>query len=235
MSSAPPPLPSPPPPPDGAASRSLPWRPPSPSRPRLRPPPARRRIRRENAGRLRTRQQPRSNSLPAPISTGPWSWSLPPAPKSFTKPPAVKPPISRCFRNYSTPARLLSRAPRPRGRHRRRQPGRVPRGRPDLLRLDRRRTDRPTAISPKPRRPPPWSARWRDAPPEACLGSRSVEFLKRTGRTTDLDFILSHIDDLPRRLRRSPRRGAQDSAKGIPRPSASRAVECERVAREEPP
>jgi len=39
-------------------------------------------------------------------------------------------------------------------------------------------------------------SRWRDAPPEACLGSRSVEFLMRTGRTKDLDFILAHIDDL---------------------------------------
>jgi 2-phosphosulfolactate phosphatase len=38
--------------------------------------------------------------------------------------------------------------------------------------------------------------RWRDAPPEACLGSRSVDFLKRTGRMRDLDFILAHIDDL---------------------------------------
>jgi 2-phosphosulfolactate phosphatase len=39
--------------------------------------------------------------------------------------------------------------------------------------------------------------RWRDAPPEACLGSRSVDFLKRTGRTSDLAYILGHIDDLP--------------------------------------
>jgi 2-phosphosulfolactate phosphatase len=39
-------------------------------------------------------------------------------------------------------------------------------------------------------------SRWRDAPPEACLSSRSVDFLKRTGRTRDLDFILAHIDDL---------------------------------------
>jgi 2-phosphosulfolactate phosphatase len=39
-------------------------------------------------------------------------------------------------------------------------------------------------------------SRWRDAPPEACLGSRSVDFLRRTGRTKDLDFILAHIDDL---------------------------------------
>jgi 2-phosphosulfolactate phosphatase len=38
---------------------------------------------------------------------------------------------------------------------------------------------------------------WRYAPPEACLGSRSVDFLKRTGRDHDLDFILSHVDDLP--------------------------------------
>jgi len=39
--------------------------------------------------------------------------------------------------------------------------------------------------------------RWQDAPPAACLGSRSVDFLKRTGRHGDLDFILGHIDDLP--------------------------------------
>ncbi len=38
--------------------------------------------------------------------------------------------------------------------------------------------------------------RWRDAPPSACLCSRSVDFLKRTGRFEDLDFILGHIDDL---------------------------------------
>jgi 2-phosphosulfolactate phosphatase len=39
-------------------------------------------------------------------------------------------------------------------------------------------------------------SRWRDAPSTACLGSRSVEFLKRTNQVRDLDFILSHIDDL---------------------------------------
>ena len=38
--------------------------------------------------------------------------------------------------------------------------------------------------------------RWRNAPPSACLCSRSVAFLKRTGRLSDLDFILGHIDDL---------------------------------------
>jgi 2-phosphosulfolactate phosphatase len=38
--------------------------------------------------------------------------------------------------------------------------------------------------------------RWRDAPPQACLCSRSVDFLKRTGRLSDLDFVLGHIDDL---------------------------------------
>ena len=40
------------------------------------------------------------------------------------------------------------------------------------------------------------AARWCDAPALACLPSRSVDFLKRTGRTADLDFILNHIDDL---------------------------------------
>ena len=38
--------------------------------------------------------------------------------------------------------------------------------------------------------------RWQDAPPSACLGSDSVDFLKRTGRLNDLNFILTHIDDL---------------------------------------
>jgi 2-phosphosulfolactate phosphatase len=39
-------------------------------------------------------------------------------------------------------------------------------------------------------------SRWRDAPPRACLCSRSVDFLRRTGQLGDLDFILAHIDDL---------------------------------------
>jgi len=39
--------------------------------------------------------------------------------------------------------------------------------------------------------------RWRDAAPTACLCSRSVDFLRRTGQLRDLDFILGHIDDLP--------------------------------------
>lgn len=38
---------------------------------------------------------------------------------------------------------------------------------------------------------------WRGKPPEACLGSRSVAFLRRTRRLADLDFIFGHIDDLP--------------------------------------
>ena len=39
-------------------------------------------------------------------------------------------------------------------------------------------------------------SRWQDAPPKACLCSRSVDFLMRTGRLRDLDFVLTHIDDL---------------------------------------
>jgi 2-phosphosulfolactate phosphatase len=39
-------------------------------------------------------------------------------------------------------------------------------------------------------------SRWRDAPPKACLCSRSVDYLRRTGNLSDLDFILTHIDDL---------------------------------------
>ena len=42
-----------------------------------------------------------------------------------------------------------------------------------------------------------FAERWRDAAPNACLCSRSVDFLKRTGRLKDLNFILEHIDDLP--------------------------------------
>jgi len=38
--------------------------------------------------------------------------------------------------------------------------------------------------------------RWQDAPPSACLVSRSVDFLRRTDRLNDLNFILTHIDDL---------------------------------------
>jgi 2-phosphosulfolactate phosphatase len=40
------------------------------------------------------------------------------------------------------------------------------------------------------------ASRWRASSPEACLSSRSVSFLKRTGRFRDLDFIFSHINDL---------------------------------------
>lgn len=39
-------------------------------------------------------------------------------------------------------------------------------------------------------------SRWGGAPPKACLCSHSVDFLKRTGKLNDLDFILGHIDDL---------------------------------------
>jgi len=39
-------------------------------------------------------------------------------------------------------------------------------------------------------------SRWQYAPPKACLCSRSVDFLLRTGRLRDLDFILAHLDDL---------------------------------------
>lgn len=38
--------------------------------------------------------------------------------------------------------------------------------------------------------------RWSGARPEACLVSNSVEYLRRTGQTEDLDFILAHVDDL---------------------------------------
>jgi len=45
------------------------------------------------------------------------------------------------------------------------------------------------------------AARWRGKPADACLSSRSVAFLKSTGRLADLSFIFSHIDDLPQIFR----------------------------------
>lgn len=39
-------------------------------------------------------------------------------------------------------------------------------------------------------------ARWRDAPAEACLVSRSVDYLRRTDQLHDLAFVLSHVNDL---------------------------------------
>jgi 2-phosphosulfolactate phosphatase len=40
-------------------------------------------------------------------------------------------------------------------------------------------------------------ARWALEDPAAILVSKSVDFLRRTGQLKDLDFILSHINDLP--------------------------------------
>ena len=39
-------------------------------------------------------------------------------------------------------------------------------------------------------------ARWRGAPVEACLMSKSAGYLKRSGQLDDLDFVLTHINDL---------------------------------------
>jgi 2-phosphosulfolactate phosphatase len=38
--------------------------------------------------------------------------------------------------------------------------------------------------------------RWRGATADAFLGSKSVEYLRRTGQDADLEFVLSHVDDL---------------------------------------
>jgi 2-phosphosulfolactate phosphatase len=38
--------------------------------------------------------------------------------------------------------------------------------------------------------------RWSGARPDAFVGGKSVEYLRRSGQLEDLDFILSHIDDL---------------------------------------
>ena len=38
--------------------------------------------------------------------------------------------------------------------------------------------------------------RWAEAPPSACLASKSVAYLRNTGQLADLEFILEHISDL---------------------------------------
>jgi 2-phosphosulfolactate phosphatase len=38
---------------------------------------------------------------------------------------------------------------------------------------------------------------WGTAPAEACLCSKSVAYLRRSGQTKDLDFTLEHVNDLP--------------------------------------
>lgn len=38
--------------------------------------------------------------------------------------------------------------------------------------------------------------RWRGAPPDAMLSSSSVEYLRRTEQLADLEFVLSHVDDV---------------------------------------
>jgi 2-phosphosulfolactate phosphatase len=38
--------------------------------------------------------------------------------------------------------------------------------------------------------------RWADAPAEAITRSKSVAYLQRTGQLADLDFVLSHVEDL---------------------------------------
>ena len=39
--------------------------------------------------------------------------------------------------------------------------------------------------------------RWSTAAVEACLCSKSVDYLRRSGQTRDLDFTLEHVNDLP--------------------------------------
>jgi 2-phosphosulfolactate phosphatase len=42
------------------------------------------------------------------------------------------------------------------------------------------------------------AARWRGAPLETVASGPSAEFLRRTGQEADLDFVLTHFDDLDR-------------------------------------
>jgi 2-phosphosulfolactate phosphatase len=38
--------------------------------------------------------------------------------------------------------------------------------------------------------------RWRDKPVKVCAEGKSAEYLRKTGQTKDLDFILKHVNDL---------------------------------------
>ncbi len=38
--------------------------------------------------------------------------------------------------------------------------------------------------------------RWQGVPPEAIVGGKSADYLRRSGQLKDLDFVLSHINDL---------------------------------------
>jgi 2-phosphosulfolactate phosphatase len=38
--------------------------------------------------------------------------------------------------------------------------------------------------------------RWREAPVESVAGGPSADYLRQSGQTDDLDFILAHVDDL---------------------------------------
>jgi 2-phosphosulfolactate phosphatase len=44
---------------------------------------------------------------------------------------------------------------------------------------------------------------WRDAPADVCAEGHSAEYLRRTGQVSDLEFILSHVDDLEAAFRLS--------------------------------
>lgn len=43
--------------------------------------------------------------------------------------------------------------------------------------------------------------RWGTAPADACLCSRSAEYLQKSGQILDLDYTLEHVNDLPHVLR----------------------------------
>lgn len=43
--------------------------------------------------------------------------------------------------------------------------------------------------------------RWRDVTPEAILGGKSAEYLRRSGQERDIEFTLQHIDDVAETFR----------------------------------
>jgi 2-phosphosulfolactate phosphatase len=100
-----------------------------------------------------------------------------------------------CFRNYSYAARAVRRHPRvavigagSRGEFREEDQMCCAWVSAELIKAGYRAQDRRTAEL---------VARWSAAPPNACLVSKSVAYLRRSGQLNDLDFVLNHIDDLP--------------------------------------
>ena len=126
-----------------------------------------------------------------------------------------------CYRSYSTlPAYLVERHAA-RRRHRRRQPRGVPRGRPDLLRMDRRRPDPRRIRRRQPRNPGP--GRPLAGRPARGVPGQPERQLPQAHRPHRRPGFYSHPHRRPlRRIHRRAGRGAHDPSANRARPHAGR-------------